>query len=357
MKQNLYLFSNSILRRKNNTLYLEAIEDKDRRDEADIDEDEIDAVLIGKKDKEKAIRKKFVPAQNVEAVFTFGEIRFTSQFLGCLAEYFIPLHTFNYYGKYLGSFFPKEEINSGNIVLAQAEKYLDPFRRLLIAKNFIKGAAENSLSNLKYYSYRGVNLADEIEKITALKNTIERANSVGSLMGTEGNIKNIYYECWKKIFRQEVEFEKRVKNPPDNMINSLISFGNMMMYSICLNEIYRTGLVPSIGYLHSTGDNRLPLSYDIAEIFKPVITDKIIFRMINLEIIKESDFEKKGNFIYMNEKAKRKFSEEFEDRMRTTILHPALKRNVSYKTLVRLECYNLINYLKENKPYESFKYS
>jgi CRISPR-associated protein Cas1 len=345
-----------MLRRKNNTLYLEAFDDKDSIHEADIDEDEIDAVLIGKKDKDKAVRKKFVPAQNVESVFTFGEIRFTSQFLGCLATYFIPLHTFNYYGKYLGSFFPKEEINSGNIVLAQAEKYFNEKARLLIAKSFILGAAENSLSNLKYYSYRGVKLNEEIGKISALKDTIEFANSVGSLMGTEGNINNIYYECWKKIFRQEVEFEKRVKNPPDNMINSLISFGNMMMYSVCLNEIYRTGLVPSIGYLHSPGDNRLPLSYDIAEVFKPVITDKVIFRVINLEIIKESDFEKKGNLMYMNEKAKRKFVEEFDERMKTTILHPVLKRNVSYKTLVRLECYNLINYLKEGREYDSFKY-
>lgn len=357
MKQNLYLFSNSMLRRKNNTLYLEAFDDRKAVHEADIDEDEIDAVLIGEKDLEKAVKKKFVPAQNVESVFTFGEVRFTSQFLGCLATYFIPMHTFSYYGKYLGSFFPKAEINSGNLALMQAEKYFDNEKRLYIARNFIKGAAENSLSNLKYYSYRGVKFDDEINRISELMQTIDLAGSVGSLMGTEGNIKNIYYDCWKKIFKQEVEFEKRVKNPPDNMINSLISFGNMMMYSICLNEIYRTGLIPSIGYLHSTGDNRLPLSYDIAEIFKPVITDKVIFRVINLEIIKESDFDRKGNLLYMNEKAKRKFTEEFEERMKTTILHPTLKRNVSYKTIVRMECYNLINYLKGNSMYESFKYT
>ncbi|MBS1517926.1 MAG: type I-B CRISPR-associated endonuclease Cas1 [Bacteroidetes bacterium] len=356
MRQNLYLFSNSILRRKNNTLYLEAVDDKQPRHDADIDEDEIDAVLIGEKDKEKAVKKKFVPAQNVESVFTFGEVKLTSQFLGCLAEYFIPMHAFSYYGRYVGSFFPKDEINSGTIVLAQAEKYFSGENRLNIAKNFIKGAAENSLSNLKYYSYRGAELNEEISRIADLIKTIDNAYTIGSLMGTEGNIKNVYYGSWKKIFRQEVEFERRVKNPPDNMINSLVSFGNMMMYSVCLNEIYRTGLNPSIGYLHSPGDNRLPLSYDIAEIFKPVITDKVIFRVINLDIIKEKDFERKGKLMFMNEKAKRKFIDEFEDRMKTTINHPVLKRNVSYRTIVRLECYNLINYLKENKNYESFKY-
>ena len=357
MRQNLYLFSNSILRRKNNTLYLEAFDDKRAIHEADIDDDETDTILIGEKDREKGIKKKFIPAENVESVFTFGEVRFTSQFLGCLASYYIPMHTFSYYGNYTGSFFPKGEINSGNIVLAQAEKYFNEAKRLYIAKSFVRGAAENALSNLKYYAFRGADLKDETEKISILTDTIENAATTGSLMGTEGNIKNIYYGCWKKIFKQEVEFEKRVKNPPDNMINSLISFGNMMMYSVCLNEIYRTGLNPSIGYLHSPGDNRLPLSYDIAEIFKPVITDKVIFRVINLEMIKESDFDRKGKLMYMNEKAKRKFVEEFEERMKTTIMHPVLKRNVSYKTIVRLECYNLINYLKEKKRYEAFKYT
>lgn len=356
MRQNLYLFSNSILRRKDNTIYLEAVEDCTAKHEADIDENETDSVMIGKKSYDKIIRKKYMPAQNVESVFTFGEIKFTSQFLGCLSQYNIPMHSFNYYGQYQGSFFPKGEINSGNIILAQAEKYFNSSSRLKIAKSFILGASMNSLENLKYYNYRGVNLNPEIESIADLIEAVKQVRTIGSLMGVEGNIKSIYYDCWKKIFKQEVEFDKRVKNPPDNVINSLISFGNMMMYSVCLNEIYRTGLTPSIGFLHSPGDNRFPLSFDLAEVFKPVITDKVIFRVINLEIIKESDFEIKGDRKIMKEKAKRKFVEEFEERLKTTIAHPILKRNVSYKTIVRLECYNLINHLKGNKAYEPFKY-
>jgi CRISPR-associated protein Cas1 len=357
MRQNIYLFSNSILRKKNNTLCLQSMNGREAVHEADIDENEQDVVLIGKRESEENGKSKFVPAQNIDSVFAFGEMYFTSGFLSCMAKYSIPVHFFNYYGNYTGSFVPKEEINSGNIALLQAECYLNPQRRLAVAKSFVKGAYQNALANLKYYQFRGAALESITQRMEALGNTIDSVNSVGALMGIEGNIKNVYYEGWKTVMKQELEFEKRVKNPPDNVVNSLISFGNAMMYSTCLNEIYRTGLVPSIGFLHSPGDNRLPLSFDLAEIFKPVVTDKVIFKLINLGMITEKDFNKKTGFLRMNEDARKKFVQEFEERLKTTIMHKELKRSVSYKTLVRLECHNLINYLKSQKEYQPYKSS
>lgn len=323
--------------------------------EADIDEQEKDVLLLGLKEELKPGRKKFIPAENVESIFTFGEVRLTSHFLSCAAQYKIPVHVFNYYGAYNGSFLPKNEINSGNIIIGQVNHYNDIEKRLYIAKQFVKGAADIAITNLKYYLYRGTVLNEEIDKMSEFNLRIDKCCTIGELMGTEGIIKNIYYGCWKKLFKQSIDFNKRVRNPPDNLINSLISFGNTIMYSVCLNEIYRTGLNPSIGYLHSAGDNRLPLCFDVAEIFKPLIIDKVIFRLVNLEMIKESDFKKKGNHFFLKEKPKRKFVEEIEERLKTTIYHNELKRNVSYKTIIRLECYKLINFLKEGIEFKTFK--
>jgi CRISPR-associated protein Cas1 len=357
MKQNLYLFSNTILRRKQNTLYLEAYSQTEPSHQADIDEEAENVLLIGKDNDVNVKQHKFIPAHNVEAIYTFGEVKLTTGFLSCAAYNCIPVHVFNFYGNYLGTFLPKSDISSGNIALQQAEHFADEQKRLAIAKKFISGAAQNSISNLKYYSYRGADLNNEINQLEIITSLIGELKTIGSLLGVEGNIKNSYYICWKKFLKQDVEFEKRVKRPPDNIINSLISFGNVMLYSVCLNEIFRTGLIPSIGFLHSPGDNRLPLSFDIAEIFKPVITDKVIFRVINTGIIDENDFNRKGDLLYMKEKAKRKFVDEFEKRIKTTILHPSLKRSVSYRTIIRLECYNLINYLKNGQNYLPFKSS
>lgn len=353
MKQNLYIFSNSILRRKENTILIETSVNTEPSHQADID-DLSEEVLLSNTGENTETNKKFIPAENVEAIYTFGEVKFNSRFLGFVSKHSIPVHVFNYYGKYTGSFLPKADISSGIIALHQSEHYNNEKKRLSISKSFVTGAAENSVSNLEYYLYRKAPLKEDIESLKNLTYCINSANSVGELMGIEGGIKLLYYSCWKKIFKQDVDFSKRVKRPPDNMINSLISFGNTILYSVCLNEIYRTGLLPSIGFLHSPGDNRFPLSFDIAEVFKPVIVDKTIFKVINLDMISEDGFYRKNDLFYMKENVKRTYIEEIENRLKTTILHPDLKRNVTYKTLIRIECYNLINHLKGKHLYKPF---
>jgi len=372
MKQNLYLFSDTILRKKNNTLQIEKDVDCKAAHESDIDMLDDDAVIVGTSKVNGTGEKKFVPAQNVEAIYCFGNVKFNTSFLSLCSYNAIPVHTFNYYGNYIGSFMPRAEINSGNIVLRQAEHFSDQIKRFNICLRLIDGAAANIMSNLNYYKYRGVTLDEEILAIESTLSNLQVYKSddlfnteefeaiffsmtTDTILGHEGNIRQIYYSAWKKFLKQDTGFVKRNRRPPEDMINCLISFGNTMMYSICLNEIYRTGLLPSIGFLHTPGDNRFPLSFDIAEIFKPVIIDKVIFRVINLEMIKDDDFIYKDGKLLMKEKARRKFVEEIENRLKTVIMHPVLKRGVSYRTLIRLECYNLIKYLKGTGEYTPFK--
>jgi len=174
-------------------------------------------------------------------------------------------------------------------------------------------------------------------------------------MGAEGRIKNAYYKSFEAVLGKGFGMRRRVKNPPDNMINCLISFGNALMYSVCLSEIYHTQLNPTISFLHEPGTRRYSLSLDIADIFKPVIVDKIIFKLVNEQMIKERHFLKELNFAYLNEKGRRLFLENFDRRLKTTIYHPKLKRQLSYRSIVRQECYKLIKHLIEKEKYESFK--
>lgn len=340
--------------------------------EADIDRKDEDSFITGPSPLEATGEKKYIPAQNVEAIYAFGSVNYNTSFLSLCSYHAIPVHSFGYYGNYLGSYMPKAEINSGSIVIRQCEHYSDQTKRFRLCCKLIEGAGDNILSNLKYYSYRGVSLEEEIFKIESvlsdLKNYSDESDislepdeiafhrNPGLVLGYEGNMRQIYYSAWKKFLKQDTGFSKRTKRPPDDLINCLISFGNTMLYTICLNEIYRTGLLPSIGFLHTPGDNRFPLSFDLSEIFKPVIVDKVIFRLVNLEMIKENDIKQNNNGqLVMKEGAKRKFVEEMESRLKTVINHPVLKRGVSYRTLIRLECHNIIKHLKGLAIYKPYK--
>lgn len=175
------------------------------------------------------------------------------------------------------------------------------------------------------------------------------------MLGYEGNARNIYYECWEKIFRKEINFEKRIKNPPVGIINSLISFGNALLYSVCKTEIFRTRLNPYIGFIHEPGDKKHSMAYDISELFKPIIVDRVIFKVINLGMISEKDFIKKDNSFLLKDEPKQKFVEEFERKLSSVVHHKRLNRRLSLRSLVRMECYNLVNFLNGKiKNYEPY---
>jgi CRISPR-associated protein Cas1 len=153
---------------------------------------------------------------------------------------------------------------------------------------------------------------------------------------------------------QEINFEKRIKRPPDNMINALISFVNSLVYTTCLAEIYKTQLHPAISYLHSAGERRFSLCLDIAEVFKPLIADRLIFSMLNKKMLTEKDFERESNFCYLKEAGRRRLLEAYDENLKRTIRHKVLKKDVSYRYLIRLECYKLIKHLIGDKKYEGF---
>ena len=139
------------------------------------------------------------------------------------------------------------------------------------------------------------------------------------------------------------------------MVNALISYLNMLTYSACLSEIYVSQLNPTVSYLHSNSERRFSLSLDIAEIFKPLIVDRLIFSLINRKIITEKDFENGSNGNYLKQTGQQKVLRQFDERLNKTIRHRELKRNVSYRKLMRFECSKLIKHLMSDKEYEPFK--
>jgi CRISPR-associated protein Cas1 len=173
-------------------------------------------------------------------------------------------------------------------------------------------------------------------------------------MGLEGNIRNSYYETFNTIIN-DFEMNSRNRRPPVDEVNALISFGNMMCYTLCLDQIYHTQLNPTISYLHEPGFRRYSLALDISEIFKPLLVDRTIFQVLNKKMIQKSDFKKELNRCVLKEKGRKVFVQAFEDRLKETIQHRKLKKKVSYKYLAKLECYKLSKHILDIETYQPFK--
>ena len=327
MGQSFYVYNSGDLKRKDNTLQFTSYEGE----------------------------KRDIPIERIEDIYVMSEMTFNTAFLSYISQYGILIHFFNYYNYYTGSFYPKETLLAGQLLVKQVSHYSDYGRRMIIARKFIEAAADNIYRNLRYYNGRGKDVSASMVEIDSLRRKIPETGSIEELMGVEGNIRKHYYAAWNIIVDQEIHFEKRVMHPPDNMINSLISFVNSLIYAKVLSEIYHTQLNPTISFLHEPGVRRYSLCLDIAEVFKPLIGDRLIFSMLNRRQITEESFTKELNFLHLKKESSKLIAQELEERLKKTIMHKELGRQVSYQYLIRLEAYKLIKHLIGEKEYEGFK--
>jgi len=241
------------------------------------------------------------------------------------------------------------------MILKQASYYNDTAKRLKLANSFVAGAIANIEKVLGYYLARGLNVKEDMEAIDGFKEKALTVKSIEELMAFEGNIRDIYYGTFDRILdNPDFKFTSRSKRPPKNELNALVSFGNSMLYVVVLSEIYKTHLDPRIGFLHTANFRRFSLNLDVAEIFKPIIVDRIIFTLINKKILQKKHFEIRTGGIFLKETGRKIFVEEFDNRLKTTIKHPALKRNVSYQSLLRLELYKLEKHLIGEQDYQPY---
>jgi CRISPR-associated protein Cas1 len=331
MKKTYYLFNPGKLSRKDNTLKFMPIDEEG-----------------------KELEPRYLPVEATEDLYVFGSLDANSALYNFLGKNDIAVHFFDYYENYCGSFMPREQLLSGRMILSQVAHHTDNKKRMAIAQKLIDGASFNMVKNLKYYNSRGKDLEPIIESIEKHRQSIELTKATDELMGIEGNIRQTYYEAFQLIIN-DFEMGNRTKQPPQNEVNALISYGNMMCYSQCLRAIHQTQLNPTISYLHTPGERRYSLALDLAEIFKPLLVDRVIFKVLNKKEIQEKHFDKQLNKCLLNESGKKIFVQSFEERLGETIQHRNLKRSVSYKHLLKLECYKLSKHLLNIEEYKPFK--
>ncbi|MBC2398818.1 type I-B CRISPR-associated endonuclease Cas1b [Clostridium tetanomorphum] len=314
---------------------------------------------LTRKDNSLCFRKNgknvYIPVENTKEIYCLNEISINSKLLDFLATNNIIVHFFNYYEGYSGSFYPRNQYNSGKLLVKQVEAFTN--KRLCVAKPIVKGIGDNISEVLyHYYKHGKKEVKPTIDWINKeFIESINEAENVKQLMAVEGEVWQRFYGEFKNILPEDFIMNKRVKRPPDNPINALISFGNTLLYAKTISSIYRTHLDQRISFLHEPSEGRFSLSLDISEVFKPVIVYKTIFELVNdkkLQVTKH--FDKKVNYCLLNEEGRNIFIQAFEERLESVFTHPRLKRKVSYRTAIKLDCYKLIKFMMEDKEFIPF---
>lgn len=297
----------------------------------------------------------YIPIEGVKEIYCLNEISMNSKLLDLLSKAGIVVHFFNYYQQYSGTFYPKENLVSGKLTIRQAHAFQTI--RIKIAKSIIQGIANNIYYVLYHYYNHGKKelkpllhwLRKDIPKL------LDKDLIIKQLLFIEGTIWKRFFDSFQYFLPETFLFNKRVRRPPDNPMNALISFGNSLLYARTISQIYRTHLNQTISFLHDPSEGRFSLSLDLCEVFKPIIVYRTIFENINNRKIQvNKHFDKKLNYCLLNESGKKIFIQSFEERMQKVFLHPKLKRKVSYQTAIKLDAYKLIKCIMEGEMFIPF---
>ncbi len=299
----------------------------------------------------------YLPIEKIKELYCFNDITISTKLLDILSTAGIIVHFFNYYENYVGTFYPKESLISGNVTVKQALAFEN--NRLIIAKAIVNGIAKNIRAVVYHYYRHGIKeLKESIDFYNKdVQSLLEKTNDIKQILSVEGKIWAIFYSTFKYFLPEDFVINKRVKRPPDNPTNAMISFGNTLLYTKTIAQIYNTHLNQSISFLHEPSEARFSLSLDLSEVFKPIIVFKTIFDLVNNKKIKvEKHFEAKLNYSLLNEDGKKIFIEAFENRINQTFEHPKLNRKITYKQAIKLDGYKLIKYILEGKEFIPFDF-
>lgn len=303
--------------------------------------------------------KRHLPIEVIDSINIYSNVAFTTDFFAFANQHRLRVTIFDQYARCVGRFYGETSRKDASVLLKQVSIYQNEPEQVRLAKAILIAAMANIRDNLRYYSYKysdNKSLSQSAVDFTEHIRDLNQCKTIQELMLTEAKARNHYYSFFDAIlFGEDFAFEKRTKRPPRNPVNAMISFGNTLLYNRIATEIQKTSLNIQIGILHAAGRRNESLNLDLAELFKPVIVDRTIFKLINKRMIQaDAHFEtKKDGAVLLNDAGKRIFLAEFDKKLYSK--HQYEKENLCYHTIIQKEVQKLLQVVRHGGTYKPFR--
>ena len=298
-----------------------------------------------------------IPLETTDRINIFSSVIIDTGFLEKAKQAGISVNVFGRDYSFIGRFTPAGNIRDQRLLFEQLTAYNTPEKRLELAKQFDLASVHNLRLNIRYYNKQDPNALymRTLEYIDVLFDKMKECSEYENLLLIEATVRSLYYSCFDSfIADSEYTFEKRSKRPPENEVNSMLSFGNTVLYNYIATEIYKSSLDIRVGFLHATNKREESLNLDVAEIFRPLIVDRVVFTLINKRSIPRSCFYREENgAVYLNEDGKRIFLRAFYEKLSSTL--SVGDKNYSYSMLIKEELNKLTRYFRTGGKYKAYR--
>lgn len=317
-------------------------------------------------------RKERIPLIKIDGVVVMGEVTLTASALHLLLERNIEVNFLNYFGQFKGKLSPPLSKNS-LLRLAQHQAHHDLSKRAELARRFVIGKLSNQRTLLQRYQRKEPDqtLATEIETMASIIRSLAtpapplpkaatnpsrplvtgdtgiEGSALETILGLEGAGSAAYFRCFGKLIAepQVWPFTTRVKRPPTDPVNTLLSFGYALLTNQVASAVQSTGFDQFIGFLHSSTYGRPALALDLMEEFRPIIVDSVVLTLLNNRMLSSQDFACELGTYRLKDASRKIFLTKFEERLNEEVIHPIFGYKVKYRRCLELQARLVAKYL------------
>ncbi len=294
-----------------------------------------------------------VPLSAVEQVLVFGDVTLTTPALHALFERRIPVHYLSVYGRSYGTALADPGKNS-LLRLAQVQLWQDLPRRFAVAQQCVLGKLVNMRAMVlraarsreeptaAALQQAAVTLGEAIREVKRLVAPVavdpaDRMHGLGGLLGWEGKGSAAYYAAFGLMLKDEWGFTGRLKRPPPDPVNALLSLGYVVLTKQVASLIAAVGLDVGVGVLHQPGYGKPTLALDLVEPFRPLIVDSVVLTMLNTRQVQAGDFRHEFGGVWLDDGARKVFLQQLEGRLQEQVRHPLVEQGLSYRRCIEVQ--------------------
>ncbi len=295
-----------------------------------------------------------VEPHRLELIALVGRAHITLDATRLCLEQGIAIAWFRRNGDFVGRLVP-ELSRTADLRLAQFRLADDERQALPLAQTFVAAKLHNAvgvLAALRSNRRNEPTLGRAITELKALAAKVSQTSTREVLLGFEGDAARRYFSGLKIGFTSDIRFTGRVRRPPPDPANALLSFGYVLLANALASLLEARGFDPYLGFMHVVRSGRPSLSLDLLEELRHPVVDRFVLRACNLRQLRPTHFEadpKRGG-VRLTQAGLRIFFSIWETFMDTPL--PGIGDNISPEDLIRRQADRLADHVRGREPYQ-----
>jgi CRISPR-associated protein Cas1 len=291
------------------------------------------------------------PVRAVDSIICVSNVTVSTAAMARCADEKIPVSWLATSGRFR---FGLRSPTHGNVLLrmeqyrsaTDAQRCLDIARVIVIAK--LLNSRVVLLDAAKDRGDRSETLRSAAQSLADHARQAETVTDLDSLRGVEGAGAKRYFSQWSSsLISGGLRFTGRVRRPPLDPVNALLSFGYTLLQTRCVAAAEHVGLDPHIGFLHSIRPGRPSLALDLMEEFRAPVVDRLVLTLINRRQFNERDFQTDPvGGCRMTETARAAFLAAYDSHLTGLVSHRALAQKVERRKLPDIQALLLARHLR-----------